>query len=461
MTQLFSDSVTQSSPTLTGAAPGGLGRLDVPIDGRARSLSVLSALVRADDQLGVEIADTVATRALAALCVDGRAPHLDGVIEKGERVDAVRCAPLDRMINPAEADAILVNLRTVLADGRFTSGPFSEAVEAALGQHLEVAQVVGTSSGTDALVGALLAVGVGPGTEVIIPPNSFPGTENAVLLTGAEPVLADIGSDHLLSPAAVRAAITRRTRCVLPVHLYGRMCDMRALAEICVPHGIAIVEDAAQGVGLDNLGRWSDCAALSFNPYKNLGACGKAGAVLTNNAAIADAARSYLYHGFAHVDGVGYRKYHKTGSFGLNARMDNTQAGALLARMEWLAANNLRRRLLAQRYRAELEPLRQYGISLPEPVVDHVWHLYTIEVEASSRSAIMAAMSERGIETDIYYPVLTHRQPNNVARSRYAGADVPTAERLGDRILQLPLYPSMTLVEQDLVVSALAQAVSR
>lgn len=206
--------------------------------------------------------------------------HIRQVIDRGPAVSQVDCVPLSRLIGIEEITPIERALRTVLGTGQFTSGPAVENFEHNLATFLGVEHVVGSASGTDALIGALLAVGVGPGAEVIIPPNSFPGTENAVLMTGATPVLADIDDNHLVDPNAVRAAITNRTRAVLPVHLYGRFADVRAIADICAPYDIAIIEDAAQGVGLDELGRWSHAAAVSFNPYKNLGACGKAGAVL-------------------------------------------------------------------------------------------------------------------------------------------------------------------------------------
>lgn len=371
----------------------------------------------------------------------------------------VHCAPLDRLIGDDEIAPVEQALRSVLGTGQFTAGPAVQCFESNLGRFLGVDHVVGTASGTDALIGALLAVGVEPGTEVIIPPNSFPGTENAVHMAGAIPVLADVGDDHLLDPCAVNAAITGRTRAVIPVHLYGRFADVRAIADVCAPYGVAVVEDAAQGVGLDNLGRWSHAAAVSFNPYKNLGACGKAGAVLTGRTEVADRARAFLYHGFA-LAGAGYRKYYKTGPYGLNARIDNIQAAALDARLPFLARNNLRRSVLAVRYLEALQPLAQKGlVVLPERVNNHVWHLFTVEVPAEQRDATRTEMERRGIETEIYYPVLTHRQPNSLSTALYADTELACAERHNAGLCQLPLYPAMTLSEQDLVINALYSAI--
>lgn len=430
---------------------------DVPltIDGRARSITMLADLL-IDDSVPVRlhVCDTRANRVLRRFAAASMPLHRDDVLEPGRCHGDIRCAPLDRMISEAEIDLVAAAFRRVLVSGQFTTGPYVPEFEDHLADYLGVTHAIGTACGTDALIGALLAVGVQPGDEVIIPANSFPGTENAVWATGAIAVPADVRNDHTIDPESVRALITTRTRCVIPVHLYGRAADVRALAQLCVPHAIAIVEDAAQAIGLDDLGRFSDCAALSFNPYKNLGATGKAGAVLTNRNDVAQSAKSYLYHGFTPTDG-GYRRYVKTGPFGLNARMDNTQAAALGARLEFLALNNLRRAVLARRYLAGLAPLAQAGLlRLPEPVADHVWHLFTVESPVVPRDEVLAALLADGIEADVYYPVLTHRQPS------YPGpaTDLPTVEAINGRVFQLPMFPNLSVAEQDRVITALHRA---
>ncbi|GAC69859.1 DegT/DnrJ/EryC1/StrS family aminotransferase [Gordonia soli] len=428
------------------------------VDGRARSIDELTSQVtRKVPPARVRVMRRPGNDALRQLAESTPLRRIRDVVERGPIVTEVQCAPLDRLVDIAEIGPIEEAFRRVLGSGRFTAGPDVERIEHALGMFLGVDHVVGSASGTDALVGALLAVGVRPGDEVIIPPNSFPGTENAVHITGATPVLADTRDDHLIDPESVRAVLTSRTRCVLPVHLYGRFADVRALSDICAPHGIPIVEDAAQGIGLDDVGRWSDAAALSFNPYKNLGACGKAGAVVTNRADLAEEVRRYLYHGFTPV-GSEYRKYLKSAPFGLNARIDNLQAAGLGARVGFLSRNNLRRSVLAARYLDSLDSLAQRGLlRLPAGGPDTVWHLFTVEETIGRRDELLGALARRGVQADVYYPVLTHRQGGG-ASVVHDRVDLRSVEGRSAHLFQLPLYPTMTLSEQDRVVDALYAA---
>ncbi len=172
--------------------------------------------------------------------------------------------------------------------------------------------------------------------------------------------------------------------------------------------------------------------------------------------------KQYLYHGFAPPTGSGYRKYHKSGSFGLNARIDNLQAAALQARMQFLALNNLRRAALARRYIDALAPpLHRIGILRvpPEFSPDHVWHLFTVDVLAAHRDDLIRGLQIRGVQADVYYPVLTHQQDTALARAQFGTTAVPVAESLAGRTLQLPLFPRMTTVEQDVVIDAVFEAV--
>lgn len=222
------------------------------------------------------------------------------VLIPGSAPDTVDFLPLARLVNAAELPAIRAAIDSVLPSGKFTSGPHVDAFEDEIATYLGIDHVIGASSGTDAMTAVLLALGAVPGTEVILPANSFAATENAVFLTGARPVLVDTrADDHLLDPTEVEAAITSRTVAVLPVHLYGAFADIHALTEVTSRHGIPVVEDGCQGIGLDGLGHHSDAAILSFNPYKNLGAVGKAGAVATRLPGLARRVTELLYHGFA------------------------------------------------------------------------------------------------------------------------------------------------------------------
>ncbi|OAT66746.1 NTD biosynthesis operon protein NtdA [Mycobacteroides immunogenum] len=382
-------------------------------------------------------------------------PGLRGVsdvLAPGTAPDTVDFLPLARLVNPAELPAIRAAVDSVLPTGKFTSGPHVDAFEDEIASYLGIDHVIGASSGTDALTAVLLALGAGPGTEVILPANSFAATENAVFVTGARPVLVDTrAEDYLLDPAEVEAAITSRTVAVLPVHLYGAFADVRALTEVASRHGIPVVEDACQGIGLDGLGHHSDAAILSFNPYKNLGAVGKAGAVATRLPGLAQRVTELLYHGFA-----AGQKNVKAGVYGLNSRLDNLQAAVLRARLDWLGQNNLARSILARRYVDGLADLAATArLRLPTWDADHVWHLFTVEVIHDDRDAVTAALRDAGIATDLYYPVLTHKHQVPSVADLFEGVRLPRTEASHARIFQLPLYPGLTLAEQDRVIGAL------
>lgn len=374
------------------------------------------------------------------------------VLAPGTVPDAVDFLPLARLVSAAELPAIRAAIDSVLPTGKFTSGPHVDAFEDEIGAYLGIDHVIGASSGTDAMTAVLLALGAGPGTEVIMPANSFAATENAVLLTGARPVLVDTRADnYLLDPSEVEAAITGHTVAVLPVHLYGAFADVQSLTEIAARHGIPVVEDACQGIGLDGLGHHSDAAILSFNPYKNLGAAGKAGAVATRLPDLARRVTELLYHGFASG-----QKNLKASGYGLNSRLDNVQAAVLRARLDWLGQNNLARSILARRYVDGLADVAGNGrLRLPTWDVDHVWHLFTVEVTQDDRDTVTTSLREAGVATDLYYPVLTHEHQVPSTAGLFEGVQLPRTEAAHARMFQLPLYPGLTLAEQDRVIGAL------
>lgn len=374
------------------------------------------------------------------------------VLIPGSAPDTVDFLPLARLVNAAELPAIRAAIDSVLPSGKFTSGPHVDAFEDEIATYLGIDHVIGASSGTDAMTAVLLALGAGPGTEVILPANSFAATENAVFLTGARPVLVDTrADDHLLDPTEVEAAITSRTVAVLPVHLYGAFADIHALTEVTSRHGIPVVEDGCQGIGLDGLGHHSDAAILSFNPYKNLGAVGKAGAVATRLPGLARRVTELLYHGFA-----AGQKNVKAAGYGLNSRLDNLQAAVLRARLDWLGENNLARSILARRYVDGLADLAESGLlRLPHWDTDHVWHLFTVEVTKHDRDKVTESLRAAGVATDLYYPVLTHRHRVPLVADLFEGVRLPRTEAAHARMFQLPLYPTLTLAEQDRVIGVL------
>lgn len=207
--------------------------------------------------------------------------------------------PVNRLISQDEVEKIIAVLKDILPTGQFTSGPFSKKLEEVIGSYLNKKSVIATSSGTDALMVSLLSIGIQPGDEVIMPANSFATTENVVLAVGAKPIFADIDQkSYCIDPSKIEEAITKKTKCILPVHLYGKQCEMKKICEIADIYQLRVIEDACQAIGSSNLGEYGDIIVLSFNPYKNFGVCGKAGAIVTNNENLAIRCNQYSYHGF-------------------------------------------------------------------------------------------------------------------------------------------------------------------
>ncbi len=331
----------------------------------------------------------------------------------------------------------------VLSRGRFVGGPALERFEAEFAAYCGAAHAVGLNSGTDAIALALRAIRVGPGDEVITAANTCVATITGIVGAGATPVLADVDEETwTLDPASAEAAITRRTRALMPVHLYGQCADLDALAAL----GIPVVEDAAQAVGAEYRGRRrGGLAAYSFYPTKNLGALGDGGAVVTDDAGVADALRMLRSHGErAEARGVGVVA-------GVNSRLDEVQAEILTRRLARLDEGNARRRELAAYYRAELA-----GVTLPIEGEGrlHAWHLFVVLAE--NRDAVRATLRGRGVETLVHYPVPIHRQP---AWAHLAGpVPLTVSERLCARVVSLPLYPELTDAEAEQVVAAVRSA---
>jgi 3-dehydro-glucose-6-phosphate--glutamate transaminase len=370
--------------------------------------------------------------------------------------NGVSFLPRDRLMTEVEQQTALDCFAQVVRTGEFTSGPAVPMFEAELALFTGLSNVVATSSGTDALIIALRALDIGSGDEVIIPANSFAATENAVLAVGAVPVLADVEeAGYNVDPADVAKKVTQRTRALLPVHLYGKLADMVGLQEIARTHGLALIEDACQAIGATGVGEFSDAAVLSFNPFKNFGVCGKAGAVLTNNPAVAARCRSIAYHGFAPD-----QKNVKVEPCGYNSRIDNTFAAIALGLLPHLALNNLRRAYLAHRYIEQLGDLvARERLSVPEPSEDNVWHLFPVQaLGRDARNTLRRRLADCGVETDLYYPVLTHQQQIGAHSWVSPEIELPVTERLHSRLLHIPLHNTLSMAEQDRVIGALHAA---
>jgi dTDP-4-amino-4,6-dideoxygalactose transaminase len=350
------------------------------------------------------------------------------------------------------AEEVDAGFKRVLANAAFVGGEEVAAFEREYAAFTGVPHVVGVANGTDALELALRAVGAGPGSEVVLPANTFVATAEAVARTGARVVLVDIDPDsYLIDVDAARAAVTPATRALVPVHLYGQLAPMERLVAALDGTGVSIVEDAAQCQGATRHGRQAGSwgvAATSFYPGKNLGAYGDAGAVSSMDPDLATTVRSLGNHG-------GLTKY-RHDLVGCNSRLDGLQAVVLRAKLARLAAWNEARRAAAARYDALLAGLA--GVVRPTtlPGNEHVWHLYVIQVPGD-RDAVLHKLRAAGIGAGIHYPTPVHLTPAFAGLGHRPG-DFPAAEAAAGRILSLPMYPQISAEQQERVVEVLATA---
>jgi len=363
-------------------------------------------------------------------------------------------------LKPAEDAAdVKAAIDRVLASGWFILGPEVEAFEREFAAASKIPYAVGVGTGTDAITLILRALDIGPGDEVITAPLSAAYSALAIMMAGARPVFADIDPERLtLDAASTEAAITSRTRAIMPVHLYGQAADMRAIEAIAARHHLAIVEDAAQAhlatVDGRPIGTIGIAAASSFYPTKNLGAAGDGGAVLTRDAQLAARVKRLR-------NGGQTSRYHHE-EFGVNSRLDEMQAAILRARLAYLPAWTAKRRAIAARYRVALSGAnagaggRALGkgatVIVPREFdAGHVYHLFPVLTAARDR--FQSHMKDRGIETLIHYPVPIPRQP---ALSATSPAMCPIADLVCSQVVSLPMYPGLT----DQSIAAVVEAAS-
>jgi dTDP-4-amino-4,6-dideoxygalactose transaminase len=341
--------------------------------------------------------------------------------------------------------AVRAAVDRVIASGRFVLGPETDAFEAEFARACGARCAVGVASGTDAIALLLRACGVGPGDEVIVPALTAAYTGLAVVAAGARPVVADVEPGTLtLDPAACESAITSRTRAVVPVHLYGQVADMPAIARLAAARGLLVVEDCCQahlatGDGTP-AGSWGVGAAFSFYPTKNLGALGDGGAVTTGDAAVADRVRR-LRNGGQSTRGVHTEA-------GVNSRLDELQAAVLRARLPYLPRWTARRRELAALYRRRL-PASVRPVAERDP--GHVYHLFAVRVRL--RNALRAHLDAAGVDTLVHYPATLSEQP---AFAPYHPSDCPVASAAARELVSLPLYPALADRDVERVVEAVA-----
>ena len=352
-------------------------------------------------------------------------------------------------------DQLLEAITRVCDSQRFILGPEVDSLERELARHIGVSDAITMSSGTDAILATLMALGIGPGDEVITPTFSFFATAGCVSRVGATPVFVDIDPvTYNVDPEAVRRAITARTKAIMPVDLYGLVADMDAIMAIASERGIPVIEDACQAIGAmrgnRQAGTIGTAGCFSFFPSKNLGAFGDAGLVTTNDAALAQELRLLRNHG------AEPKYFHKR--IGGNFRLDALQAAVLRVKLPHLAAWSEARRVNAARYD---ELFRSAGldgrIGLPtEPEGSHhIFNQYVIRVP--HRDRVRDRLTAQGIGTEIYYPVPFHLQ-ECFAPLGYKAGDFPHAEAAASSVLAIPIYGELTLEQQQAVVAALGDA---
>ena len=337
----------------------------------------------------------------------------------------------------------------VIDSGAFASGPFVAAFEKDFAEFCGAPFAIGVGSGTDALWLVLLALGIGPGDEVVTVSSTFMATAEAITYTGARPLFVDIDeTTYTMDPALLERAITPRTKAIIPVHLFGQTADMDPILEVASRHGLPVVEDACQAHGAEYKGRKAGTIGIagcfSFYPGKNLGAFGEAGAVVTANDELKQKILALRDHGQ-------HRKYYHS-MIGWNARMDGIQGAILRVKLKHLGRNNELRRRHAAAYNQALDGVD--GVITPREASygKHVYHLYAVRVR--DRDRVMAELGKRGVNCGIHYPVPVHLQ-EAYRELGYKRGSLPVTERCADEFLSLPMFPELTMEQIETVVREL------
>jgi dTDP-4-amino-4,6-dideoxygalactose transaminase len=370
---------------------------------------------------------------------------------------------------PLIADQVGTAVLEVLASGRYIGGSLVETFEQQFANYIQVSQCVACNSGTDALYLALRALEIGAGDQVITTPFTFIATAEVINAVGATPVFVDIDPQTFnLDVNLVAAQITPKTRAIIPVHLFGQSVDMTRLIAIAKTYHLAVIEDCAQATGAEWAGRKvgsiGHVGCFSFYPTKNLGACGDGGAVTTNDVQIAAKIRSLREHGQSQD-----RYYHT--QLGVNSRLDSLQAAILSIKLQHLDTWNQQRQTIATRYQELLHPLP--GIVLPQELTDcrSVWNQYTLQLLAPEgatsdtggrgqyRDRVRQMLQQRGISSMVYYPLPLHQQPVYQALG-YGVGQFPVAEQVANQVLSLPMFPELTLPEQEQITYGLKESLA-
>jgi dTDP-4-amino-4,6-dideoxygalactose transaminase len=355
-------------------------------------------------------------------------------------------APLLGEINNAIQD--------VIESSAFAGGPFVGRFEEDFAAYCNAPFSVGVGSGTDALWLTLLALGVGPGDQVITVPNTFMATAEAITYCGATPVFVDVDErTYTLDPQGLEAAVTARTKAIIPVHLFGQPADMDPILEFARSRGLFVVEDACQAHGAEYNGRRTgtlgEAACFSFYPGKNLGALGEAGAVVTGNAELREKIKMLRDHGQV-------RKYHHA-MIGWNCRMDGIQAAILSVKLRYLERGNQLRRSHAAHYNQALAGVEGIVTPFQAAGVRHVYHVYAIRVQ--ERDQVIRLLSEKGIGCGVHYPVPVHLQ-EAYRDLGYGQGAFPIAERCAQEFVSVPMFPELTSAQLERVAQCVKEIVA-
>ena len=375
--------------------------------------------------------------------------------------------PLDLTQQYAQiGDEISAAVQKVLASGGYVGGPAVKSFEQEFADYIGVSDCVGCNSGTDALILALRALKIGPGDEVITTPFTFFASAETISAVGATPVFVDIDSATLnLDVELIEAAITDKTKAIMPVHIFGQPTDMTRLMEIATKHNLAVIEDCAQSVGAEwesrKVGSIGHVGCFSFYPTKNLGACGDGGAVTTNDPALAASMRMLKEHGQSS------RYFYE--EIGYNSRLDALQAVILSIKLRYLDSWNSQRRSIATVYGEFLS--RVPGVAIPKelPAAKGVWNQYTIRLKSQEykqnlsgnfRDSVRTKLQESGIGSMVYYPLPLHLQP--VYKSLgYQADQLPVAEQVCREVLSLPMFPELTRDQQERAIYGLKDCLAQ
>ncbi len=335
-------------------------------------------------------------------------------------------------------DEISAAINEVIENTAFAGGPFVAKFENEFAKFCSTKHAIGVGNGTDALWASLVALGIGAGDEVITTPNTFIATAEAISLSGASPVFVDIDEKtHNMNPALIEAAITPKTKAIIPVHLFGQPADMDPIMAIAEKHGLKVVEDACQAHGAEYKGKKAGSigalGCFSFYPGKNLGAYGEGGGIVTNDEALAAKIRMFRDHGQA-------KKYYHD-IIGWNARLDGIQGAVLNVKLKYLSDWNEARRKHARDYSAGLSSIKDVIVPQEAQYAKHIYHIYALRVK--DRDKFMAYLGEKGVASGIHYPIPLHLQ-NAYAFMQKGPGSFPVAEKCAAEYVSLPMFAELT-----------------